>query len=84
MRVLSDDERNVLSILDAQRDQAQHFYSDISEDILYLHAQSAVTLFDKILQANFRFGICQTESQLGYFLSRRNLQRILQFCLIKS
>ncbi len=57
IKVLTRDERSALSILDAQRDQAQHFYSELSEDILYLHAQSAVTLFDNLLNANFHFAL---------------------------
>jgi hypothetical protein len=39
--------------LDAQRDQAAHYYIDISEDVLYVHAQSGVTLFDTLLQKRF-------------------------------
>jgi hypothetical protein len=46
LSLLNSDERATLSILDAQRDQAAHYYVEVSEDVLYVHAQSAVTLFD--------------------------------------
>lgn len=53
IKILSDDDRATLSILDAQRDQAAHFYVQLSEDILYVHAQSSVTLFDQLLRRVF-------------------------------
>lgn len=53
LKVLTKDERRTLSILDAQRDQAAHYYSEVSEDLLYVHAQSSVTLFDHLLQSTF-------------------------------
>jgi hypothetical protein len=53
IEIISSDERATLSILDAQRDQAQHFYSQVSEDFLYVHAQSSVTLFDRMLKKVF-------------------------------
>lgn len=49
LKVLSKDERSALSILDAHRDTAVHYYQDVSEDLLYLQSQSAVTLFNDIL-----------------------------------
>ncbi len=51
--MLSKDERSALSILDAHRDTAVHYYQDVSEDLLYLQSQSAVTLFDDILNKSF-------------------------------
>lgn len=51
--MLSKDERSALSILDAHRDTAVHYYQDVSEDLLYLQSQSAVTLFDDILSKSF-------------------------------
>lgn len=51
--ILKPDERATLSILDAQRDQAAHYYVEVSEDVLYVHAQSAVTLFDEVLKRAF-------------------------------
>jgi uncharacterized protein YutE (UPF0331/DUF86 family) len=53
LRILKEDERATLSILDAQRDQAAHYYIEISEDVLYVHAQSGVTLFDELLVRTF-------------------------------
>lgn len=53
LKLLTTDEKATLSILDAQRDQAAHYYIDISEDVLYVHAQSGVTLFDTLLQKSF-------------------------------
>jgi hypothetical protein len=54
IRILEPDERATLSILDAQRDQAAHFYVELSEDVLYVHAQSGVTLFDQLLKRVFK------------------------------
>lgn len=54
LMLLTKDERATLSILDAQRDQAAHYYLDISEDVLYVHAQSAVTLFDALIGRAFK------------------------------
>jgi len=51
---ISADERATLSILDAHRDTAIHYYQDISEDLLYLQAQAAVTLFDDLLSRVFK------------------------------
>lgn len=53
LKILKEDERATLSILDAQRDQAAHYYIEISEDVLYVHAQSGVTLFDELLKRTF-------------------------------
>lgn len=50
---MTPDERSTLAILDAQRDQAAHYYAEVSEDLLYIHAQSAVTLYDKFLRKSF-------------------------------
>jgi len=51
--ILTRDGKVTLEILDAQRDQAVHFYADVSEDMLYVHAQSSVTLFSELLQTAF-------------------------------
>ena len=50
LRLISADERAVLSILHAHRDIAVHYYQEISEDMLYVQAQSAVTIFDDLLK----------------------------------
>jgi hypothetical protein len=54
LKILDSDQRATLSILDSQRDQAAHFYVEMSEDMLYVHAQSAVTLFDSLLAKAFK------------------------------
>lgn len=51
--ILTRDGKITLEILDEQRDQAVHFYADVSEDMLYVHAQSSVTLFAELLQSAF-------------------------------
>lgn len=66
LKVISSDERATLSILDAQRDQAAHYYVEMSEDILYVHAQSSVTLFNELIKKVF-----------GMALSERLPSRIL-------
>jgi len=66
LKVISSDERATLSILDVQRDQAAHYYVEMSEDILYVHAQSSVTLFNELLKKVF-----------GMALSERLPSRIL-------
>jgi hypothetical protein len=53
--VLSKDDRCFLSMLDNLRDSAVHYYQMVSEDILYIFAQGAVTLYDRLL--------CQNTSQ---------------------
>jgi len=53
LRVLSADDRATLSLLDAHRDVAAHYYMVISEELLYLQAQGAVTLFDVLLKDGF-------------------------------
>jgi Domain of unknown function (DUF3644) len=54
LKFLSADERATLSILDAQRDQAAHYHVNMSEDVLYVHAQSGVTLFAELLTRVFQ------------------------------
>ena len=54
IKVISSDERSTLSILDAHRDTAIHYYQDVSEDLLYIQAQAAVTLFDDLLNRAFK------------------------------
>lgn len=57
IKVISSDERTTLSILDAHRDTAVHYYQEISEDLLYLQAQASVTLFDDLLKRVFQKGL---------------------------
>lgn len=50
---LSSSEAATLRVIDAMRDDEQHWYSVVSEQVLYLHARAAVTLFDDILNRAF-------------------------------
>lgn len=53
INIISNDERATLSIINAQRDITAHYYHYISEDLLYIQAQAAVTLFDDLLDRVF-------------------------------
>jgi len=57
IKVISADERATLSILDAHRDTAVHYYQEVSEELLYLQAQAAVTLFDDLLHRTFGYSL---------------------------
>lgn len=48
-KFLSDDDGIVLVTINALRDASQHHLSEISEEQLYLHVQSGVTLFRSLL-----------------------------------
>ena len=54
VNIISSDDRGFLSILDAHRDTSVHFYQEISEDLLYVQAQAAVTLFNDLLKSIFK------------------------------
>ena len=47
--LISSDEKTALSVLDAHRDTAVHYYQVMSEELLYVQAQTATTLFDTLL-----------------------------------
>jgi hypothetical protein len=51
---LTHDESGTLRAIDALRDDEQHWFNDVSEGLLYLHAGAAVTLFDELLFRAFR------------------------------
>ena len=51
---LTQDEAGTLRAIDALRDDEQHWFNDVSEGLLYLHARAAVTLFDELLFRAFR------------------------------
>jgi hypothetical protein len=51
---LSEADAGTLRAIDAMRDDEQHWFNEISEQILYLHVRAGVTLFDDILQRVFR------------------------------
>ncbi len=46
---LSEEDVGMLRVIDALRDEAQHWYTDMSEGLLYAHVRSAVTVFDQTL-----------------------------------
>lgn len=66
VRLLTDDERYTLSCLDASRNNAMHYYQEISEDLLYIMAQESVTLFNDFLKRAF-------DESLGDLLPERVL-----------
>ena len=50
---LDEADVGVLRAIDALRDDEQHYLADVSEDILYIDARGAVTLFDELLSNTF-------------------------------
>ncbi len=54
IRFLSEEQALVLQSTNGLRDAAQHYLLDISETQLYLHVQSAVTLFRDLLRTVFK------------------------------
>jgi hypothetical protein len=50
---LSETDAGTLRAIDAMRDDEQHWFNEVSEQILYLHVRTGVTLFDDILQRVF-------------------------------
>jgi hypothetical protein len=51
---LTQDEAGTLRAIDALRDDEQHWFNDVSEGLLYLHARAAVTMFDELLFRAFK------------------------------
>lgn len=51
---LTHDEAGTLRAIDALRDDEQHWFNDVSEGLLYLHARAAVTVFDELLFRAFK------------------------------
>ncbi|NHT16138.1 hypothetical protein G6556_00290 [Cellulomonas sp. IC4_254] len=50
---LSNNDAGTLRAIDAMRDDEQHWFNEVSEQLLYLHARAAVTLFDELLTRVF-------------------------------
>lgn len=50
---LSGPDAGTLRAIDAMRDDEQHWFSEVPEQLLYLHVRAGVTLFDDILQRVF-------------------------------
>ena len=50
---LNEADAGTLRAIDAMRDDEQHWFNEVSEQLLYLHVRAGVTLFDDILQRVF-------------------------------
>jgi hypothetical protein len=50
---LSEADAGTLRAIDAMRDDEQHWFNEVPEQLLYLHARAGVTLFDELLQRVF-------------------------------
>lgn len=50
---LSDDDAGTMRAVDALRDDEQHWITECSEGLLYMHVRASVTLFDDLLQTYF-------------------------------
>ncbi|WP_433512211.1 DUF3644 domain-containing protein [Nonomuraea sp. CA-143628] len=51
---LNEFDAGTLRAIDALRDDEQHWFNEVSEQLLYVHARAAVTLFDDLLQRVFK------------------------------
>ena len=51
--MISVDERMALAMLNSLRDTSVHYFQVMSEDLLYIQAQAATTLFDAVLHRGF-------------------------------
>lgn len=50
---LSEADAGALRAIDAMRDDEQHWWNIVSEQLLYLHCRAGITLFDDLLQRVF-------------------------------
>jgi hypothetical protein len=50
---LSETDAGALRAIDAMRDDEQHWFNEVPEQLLYLHVRAGVTLFDDLLQRAF-------------------------------
>jgi hypothetical protein len=50
---LSEADAGTLRAIDAMRDDEQHWFNEVSEQLLYLHARAGITLFDDLLKRVF-------------------------------
>ena len=69
LKLLNADDRRFLSMLDNLRDSAVHYYHRMSEDLLYVFAQGAVTLYDDLIL-----------KITGHALKERLPSRVLPLC----
>jgi hypothetical protein len=57
IRFLNDDQAKLLRMINGQRDAAQHYLNEISEELLYSHMQGAVTLAQVVTREVFRIDL---------------------------
>jgi hypothetical protein len=69
LKCLNEDDAVALQALNTLRDAAQHYMVELADDHLYVHAQSAVTLFSRL-----------TEEVFGRPLVNQIPRRILPVC----
>ncbi len=50
---LTEADAGTLRAIDAMRDDEQHWFSEVSEQLLYLHVRAGITLFDDLLERAF-------------------------------
>lgn len=50
---INESDAGTLRAIDAMRDDEQHWFNQVSEQLLYLHARAGITLFDDILTRVF-------------------------------
>jgi hypothetical protein len=50
---LTNADAGTLRAIDAMRDDEQHWFNEVSEQLLYLHARAGITLFDELLDRVF-------------------------------
>jgi hypothetical protein len=53
LNILNDDDATTLNILNDLRDCSTHYLLDLTEQALYLHTQTSITLFDQVLNSAF-------------------------------
>lgn len=49
---LSETSAGTMRAIDLLRDSAQHWYADLTEDLLYLHVRAVITAFDEYLKVS--------------------------------
>ena len=57
IRLITEEQALILQTINSLRDAVQHHYLDISEDHLYLHAQSGLTLFRDLFKSVFNHNL---------------------------
>jgi hypothetical protein len=60
LKCLTEDEAVTVQNLNSLRDAAQHYFTEVIEDLLYIYSQSAVTLFEKLATDVLGFSLKDT------------------------